>query len=69
LISGVRGDANIQITKRSSTSAGLEAARYGVTNTYRLGGATIPNRNISEEGSVDTSLIAFSEHFKALESV
>jgi hypothetical protein len=33
------------------------------------GGAAIPNRNISEEGSVDTSLIAFSERFKALESV
>jgi GH15 family glucan-1,4-alpha-glucosidase len=28
LLVGVRGDANIQITKRSSTSAGLEAARW-----------------------------------------
>jgi hypothetical protein len=37
--------------------------------TLRLGGATIPNRNIFEEGSVEASLIAFSERFKALESV
>jgi len=41
----------------------------GVTDIYRLGGATIPNRNISEEGSVEASLIAFSERFKALGSV
>jgi hypothetical protein len=27
------------------------------------------NRNISEEGSMEASLIAFSERFKALESV